>query len=140
MLYSLQAGGDFVESMNDIRQTLDLLDLHFPFEGLNESEVLGDIAFANQLALGVLQKSDELDELIESTGAKWKTSRMDYIDLCLLRMGAFELCSIEGIPPAVTINEAVELASEYGSDRSASFVNGILDEVKRRTARDPHNN
>ncbi len=135
MLYSLQAGGGYVESMNDIRQALDLLDLHFPLEGFNESEILGDIAFANKLALGVVQKTHEMDELIESTGAKWKTSRMDYIDLCLLRMGAFELCHIEGVPPAVTINEAVELASEYGSGRSASFVNGILDEVKRMGCR-----
>ena len=69
---------------------------------------------------------DELDEAINEVSSGWKTSRMSKVDLTIIRLAVYEMRYEEDIPVAVSINEAVELAKKYGTDDSASFVNGIL--------------
>lgn len=68
----------------------------------------------------------ELDEAINEVSSGWKTSRMSKVDLTIIRLAVYEIRYEEDIPVAVSINEAVELAKKYGTDDSASFVNGIL--------------
>ena len=68
----------------------------------------------------------ELDEAINEVSSGWKTSRMSKVDLTIIRLAVHEMRYEEDIPVAVSINEAVELAKKYGTDDSASFVNGIL--------------
>ena len=68
----------------------------------------------------------ELDEAIHEVSSGWKTSRMSKVDLTIIRLAVYEMRYEEDIPVAVSINEAVELAKKYGTDDSASFVNGIL--------------
>lgn len=68
----------------------------------------------------------ELDAAINQVSAGWKTSRMSKVDLTIIRLAVYEMRFEEDIPVAVSINEAVELAKRYGTDDSASFVNGIL--------------
>ena len=68
----------------------------------------------------------ELDEAINEVSSGWKTSRMSKVDLTIIRLAVHEMRYEEAIPVAVSINEAVELAKKYGTDDSASFVNGIL--------------
>ena len=68
----------------------------------------------------------ELDEAINEVSSGWKTSRMSKADLTIIRLAVYEMRYEEDIPVAVSINEAVELAKKYGTDDSASFVNGIL--------------
>ena len=68
----------------------------------------------------------ELDEAINEVSSGWKTSRMSKVDLTIIRLAVYEMRYEEDIPVAVSINEAVELAKKYGTDYSASFVNGIL--------------
>ena len=68
----------------------------------------------------------ELDEAINEVSSGWKTSRMSKVDLTIIRLAVYEMRYEEDIPVAVAINEAVELAKKYGTDDSASFVNGIL--------------
>ena len=68
----------------------------------------------------------ELDEAINEFSSGWKTSRMSKVDLTIIRLAVYEMRYEEVIPVAVSINEAVELAKKYGTDDSASFVNGIL--------------
>lgn len=67
-----------------------------------------------------------LDEAINRVSEGWKTSRMSKVDLTILRLAVYEMRFEEDIPVPVSINEAVELAKKYGTDDSASFVNGIL--------------
>lgn len=69
---------------------------------------------------------DELDAAINEKSKGWKTDRMSKVDLTLIRLAVYEIQMEEDIPAAVSINEAVELAKKYGTDNSASFVNGIL--------------
>ncbi len=89
------------------------------------------LAFAKTRVEGVLGYKVELDALIGSHSKRWRLDRMSAVDRNILRLGVFELCRCEDIPPRVAINEAVELAKKFGSDESPAFVNGILDSIMR---------
>ena len=69
---------------------------------------------------------DWIDAVIDSKAEKWKTDRINYVDLTILRLAYYEIKYDDDIPMAVAINEAVELAKIYGGDESSSFVNGVL--------------
>lgn len=88
--------------------------------------------YGGKLFLGVCEHQDAIDRLIEAQSRHWKVSRMSLVDLSLLRIACFELKFSDGSVPAATImDEAIELAREFGSTDSASFVNGILDPIAR---------
>lgn len=74
----------------------------------------------------ILAHLTEIDGMINKVAQGWKTSRMGKVDLTLIRLAVYEMKYEEELPIGVAINEAVELAKSYGSDDSASFVNGIL--------------
>ncbi len=81
--------------------------------------------FARELIEGVLAARAELDARIEAASRNWRLARMTVVDRNVLRLAAFEL-SRGAPPPAVVIDEAIELARRYGDDASPRFVNGIL--------------
>jgi N utilization substance protein B len=62
---------------------------------------------------------------------------MSIIDRNILRMAAFELLYCEEIPPKVTLNEAIDLGKQYGSENSGNFINGILDRIQNEFVRKP---
>lgn len=90
------------------------------------------LSFARELVNGVAEKQKEIDEVIERYSKNWKLSRMSAIDRNILRLATYELLFRPDIPPKVSINEAVELAKAFGTEESASFVNGILDAIYRK--------
>lgn len=67
-----------------------------------------------------------LDEGINEAAKGWKTSRIGKVELTILRLAVYEMKYDEDVPVGVAINEAVELAKEYGQDDSPAFINGIL--------------
>ena len=69
--------------------------------------------------------------MIKLLSKNWDFKRLSSVDRGLLRLGVFELLHCPEIPPEVTLNECIELAKSYGTDESAAFVNGILDQVRR---------
>lgn len=87
--------------------------------------------FAARLVVGSLENKASLDELIEKHAANWKLSRMGFIDRNLLRMAVYELANFSDVPSTVTIDEAVELAKQFGTEDSPAFVNGILDAIRK---------
>ncbi len=89
----------------------------------------GVTQLARELATGVRERQADLDKAIQEAATNWQISRMPYVDRAILRMGAFELLHMFDVPPKVTINEAVELAKKYSTERSGAFVNGVLDKV-----------
>lgn len=91
----------------------------------------GQREFAGELAAGALRDRQKIDTLIETSQTQWKLARMAAIDRNLLRLAAFELTHFKDTPASVTINEAVELAKQFGSAESAGFINGILDQIAR---------
>lgn len=86
-------------------------------------------AFAERLVAGVREHQKELDALISRYATNWKISRMQIVDRNILRLGAYELLWLDEVPAKVTMNEAIELAKDFGDDEAAKFVNGILDKV-----------
>lgn len=86
-------------------------------------------AFAERLVAGVLEYKHELDEVIGRYATNWKVSRMQVVDRNILRLGTYELLWLDDVPAKVTMNEAIELARDFGDDEAAKFVNGILDKV-----------
>jgi len=72
------------------------------------------------------------DELISSCTIRWEMARLAAVDKSILRLAVYQLQFCDDIPPRVVINEAIELAKKFGSDKSGSFVNGVLDAVLRR--------
>ena len=87
--------------------------------------------FSIQLFKSVSQKIGELDEAIIEASDNWRIERMSSVDRNILRIGVYELRHEAEIPVKVAINEAVEMAKRYGTEDSASFVNGILDRIAR---------
>ncbi len=87
------------------------------------------IDFSGSLVDGVVSRRDELDSIIKKYAKNWEIDRMAIIDRNILRLTILELLFLEGIPPKVAINEAIELAKRFGDIDSPRFVNGILDKV-----------
>jgi transcription antitermination factor NusB len=75
---------------------------------------------------GVLRDLDDLDQMIESVSEHWSVARMPVIDRNILRIGLYELRAEPTTPTAVVVSEAVRLAQTYSTEKSSSFVNGVL--------------
>jgi N utilization substance protein B len=80
---------------------------------------------------GVLAHRQEIDSSLARAAENWRLPRMAAVDRNVLRLGAFELLNSSETPPAVALNEAIELARRYGSADSPGFVNGVLDKVRK---------
>lgn len=87
--------------------------------------------FATQLVAGTLTKLGELDGTLEQHVSNWRVTRLGFVDRSLLRMATFELHFMKETPPSVVIDEAIELAKEFGTEDTPSFVNGVLDALKK---------
>ena len=77
----------------------------------------------------IKEKVEEIDNLLNELAEGWKTTRMNRVDLTILRLATYEIKWDEDVPTGVAINEAVELAKRYSSDQGPSFVNGVLAKV-----------
>ncbi len=97
---------------------------------------MADLPFARELAEGAVANLKDLDALIAESSENWSLSRMARVDLAILRLAAYELRHRPDIPASVTLNEAIELGKRYGAEETGPFLNGVLDRIARRLARD----
>jgi transcription antitermination protein NusB len=88
-----------------------------------------DTDFAEILLHGVLEKEKDVRNIVEKDAPDWSLDRMDPISRCTLLLGAYELVYGEGVPPAVVMNESIDIAKEYGTAESGKFVNGVLNAI-----------
>ena len=88
-----------------------------------------EISFVEELFEGAIKEIENLNRLITDNLVRWTLERIASVDRCILRMALYEILHMPNIPPAVSINEAVELGKEYGDVDSSSFINGVLDGV-----------
>ncbi len=93
-------------------------------------------AMAERLARGAQAQAAELDDQIAEAAKNWRLDRIAPVDRTILRLGAYELGSERETPAAVVLDEAVELAKRFGEEDSPSFVNGVLDAIRKRVRGD----
>ena len=77
----------------------------------------------------IAARMEELDRIINENTTGWKTSRMNKVDLTILRLAVYEMKWDEEVPVSVAINEAVELAKKFGGEESPAFINGVLAKI-----------
>ncbi|MEO7144113.1 MAG: transcription antitermination factor NusB [Bryobacteraceae bacterium] len=87
-------------------------------------------SFMEQLVRGTFAKSADIDRRIVERSAHWRLERMPAVDRNILRLAVYEMLE-QGTPPAVVIDEALELARQFAGDESVAFINGVLDAVRR---------
>ena len=90
--------------------------------------------FLHSLVFGVWEHRTYLDRIIEEAAPNWPLTQMPGVDKAILRIALFELLidDLEKTPVKAVINEAVELAKQFGSDNASRFVNGVLGTVVSR--------
>jgi N utilization substance protein B len=90
-----------------------------------------DMSFVKSLLAGVMGKKSEIDLVIEKAAPDWPIEKISTIDRNILRIGLYELLFADSkeVPAKVAINEAIELAKNYGGEKSSKFVNGVLGSV-----------
>jgi transcription antitermination protein NusB len=95
--------------------------------GLEENKAAHE--FAKNLVAETVKHAADIDKIIKARVANWDFKRIAILDRLILRMGICELLYFREIPPKVTMNEAIELAKLFSTERSGQFVNGVLDAV-----------
>jgi N utilization substance protein B len=88
--------------------------------------------FLETLFSEVLSTEEELTELMIPKLKNWEVERISEIDLILIKLGLVELINYPGIPIKVTINEVIEIAKNYSSEKSGIFINGVLDALSKK--------
>lgn len=94
-----------------------------------------DNDFARHLLEGIVKKKEDIRTQIQTHAPQWPLDRMDPITRCILMIGGYELLYGNDAPPPVIMNEAIEIAKEFGGSESGKFVNGVLNAVAHGTKR-----
>jgi len=87
---------------------------------------------ASDWTKGTWENLKQCDDLIVASTIKWQFKRLSPVDKGILRLAVYQLKFCPDIPPKVVINEAIELAKKYSTDKSPAFVNGVLDAVLKK--------
>lgn len=83
----------------------------------------------SQLVLGTLKHLEAIDALISKHSPNWKINRMATVDRNIARLAAYELLHLPEVPTSVILDEAIEIAKRFGTERSSQFINGLLDPI-----------
>jgi N utilization substance protein B len=94
-------------------------------------------AFASALARDTVARLVAIDALVADTAQNWRPERMAVLDRLILRMAACELLRDVETPPAVVINEALELARTFSTEDAVKFINGMLDGIRKKLGQRP---
>src|SRR5690606_9154183 len=86
-------------------------------------------ARATALVGGTVERMADIDRLLEEASTNWRLDRMPVVDRLILRLGIYELVYEQTTPPAVVIDEALELARRFSTEEAVPFVNGVLDAI-----------
>jgi N utilization substance protein B len=126
VLYQWEVGRGTIDQAVDTVFTLQWPDEGPPPEALR--------TFATGLARDTVAGLERVDTLIADTSERWRLERMPVLDRLILRMAVCELLRSPqgGVPPAVVINEALELARTFSTEESVKFINGMLDAIRKK--------
>lgn len=124
ILYQWEVGRSRIERAIDTFFDLQWPDADSPPDALRE--------FAATLARDTVDRLEAIDPLIADTTERWRPERMAILDRLILRMAICELQRDKETPPAVVINEALELARKFSTEESVKFINGMLDAIRKK--------
>jgi N utilization substance protein B len=88
--------------------------------------------FATKIFRGTVDHMNDIDEMIQNQAENWRLSRMAAVDRNIIRMSVYEFLHENDTPKLVIIDEAIEIAKKYGTQKSSQFINGILDGILKR--------
>jgi len=88
-------------------------------------------AFSRNLIAGSIENIESIDKNIKDHLVNWDITRLNRVDLAVLRISVYTLMYQNEIPPSIVIDEAIGICREYGTDESHKFVNGVLDSIKK---------
>lgn len=88
-----------------------------------------DMKFIESEVNGIIEKKDEVDKIIGANTEGWEINRIAKVDLAILRLAVYEILYSDSVPDKVAVNEAVELAKSFSSDKAPSFINAVLGKV-----------
>jgi len=114
--------------------TRDSIDEIFKNTLENEKLDTENEKVAWEFVKGIIENIDKIDSLIKLHLINWTFERLSSIDKNILRLGTYELLYKDDIPIEVTLNEAIEIAKKFGSEKSGKFVNGVLDRIAKEYA------
>jgi N utilization substance protein B len=140
LIFSLPfSGGAGVEALAQARAAYyDFLDegnaADYGFDALTRPKGK-DAEYIDRAFWGVFDRLGELDGVIENFLREWTIGRLNKVDLALMRLSIYEMLCEKDVPVGAAVNEAVELAKEYGADESPAFINGVLGNVAREIAK-----
>src|SRR5688572_26446029 len=119
MLFQLDMGG------NNPDQIVDT------FEELQKSKS-NTREFATKIFRGTVDNIEKIDDMIQNQAENWRLSRMAAVDRNIIRMSIYEFLHETDTPKLVVIDEAIEIAKKFGTQKSSQFINGILDGILKR--------
>ena len=115
-LYEIEISG------SDLQQAIDY--------SLGETDLdAGSREFTRTLVMGTWGEKAAIDQLISKYTRRWNIERLPVIDRSILRLAVFEMINLQDIPNEVSINEAVELAKAFSTEKASAFINAILDSI-----------
>jgi N utilization substance protein B len=118
-------GLDYPAALVSLPEVFALNEEQYPPEGRVGRRIRGEaLAYAHDLLSGLALEAEEIDATIAELARGWSLERLTATDRCLLRLALWELR--QGQEPRIVVNEAVEIAHQYGGEDSARFVNGVL--------------
>jgi N utilization substance protein B len=88
--------------------------------------------FATKIFTGTVDHLASIDDMIQAQAENWRLSRMAAVDRNIIRMSVYEFLHESDTPKLVIIDEAIEIAKKYGTQKSSQFINGILDGILKR--------
>ncbi len=112
----------------------DLLSFEWLDEDKKEHYEPDILDFSKLMIAGTIEQIDVIDSIIKQHLEHWTFERLRKVDLAILRVGAYSILYQDDIAPQISIDEAIEIAKEYGSEDSYRFVNGVLDGIRKDKA------
>ena len=106
-------------------EKMNQLSLQTLTAGMSEN----DLSYVENLYIGIISKYDELIKLIDECAVDFSVSRIFRVDLSIMLVSAYEILYCEDIPFQVSINEALEICKIYSTEKSTSFINGVLSKI-----------
>ena len=117
----------FEKSFNESASFQEIID------GAQECELVKINGFAGSL-LNILEENfEKIDETISESLVNWSLQRLPKVSLAVLRLAVAEILFNDEVPVSVSVNEAVEIAKTFGSDEDASYINGVLSSIVKKT-------